>query len=52
MHAVKRVKAGVSPEVVVGALGCHRSAIYKRMAAYREGGIATLKGSTGARCQA
>ena len=35
MRAVKCVEAGESPEVVVVALGFHRSAIYKWIAAYR-----------------
>jgi transposase len=40
IRAVKRVEAGESPEVVVEALGFHRSAIYKWISLYREGGIA------------
>jgi len=44
IRAVKRVEAGESPEVVIEALGFHRSAIYKWIALYREGGIEALKG--------
>jgi transposase len=44
IRAVKRVEAGESPEVVIGALGFHRSAIYKWIALYREGGVEALKG--------
>jgi len=44
IRAVKRVEAGESPEVVVEALGFHRSAIYKWISLYREGGIEALKG--------
>jgi transposase len=43
MRAVKRVEAGESPEVVIEALGFHRSAIYKWIARYREGGLEALK---------
>lgn len=44
IRAVKRVEAGESPEVVIEALGFHRSAIYRWIALYREGGIEALKG--------
>lgn len=44
IRAVKCVEAGESPEVVIEALGFHRSAIYKWIALYREGGIEALKG--------
>ena len=43
IRAVKRVEAGESPEVVIEALGFHRSAIYKWIARYREGGVEALK---------
>ena len=43
IRAVKRVEAGESPEVVINALGFHRSAIYKWIALYREGGVDALK---------
>lgn len=43
IRAVKRVEAGESPEVVIEALGFHRSAIYKWIALYREGGVEALK---------
>ena len=44
IRAVKRVEAGESPEVVIAALGSHRSAIYKWIALYRKGVIDALKG--------
>lgn len=44
IRAVKRVEAGESPEVVIEALGFHRSVIYRWIALYREGGIEALKG--------
>ncbi len=43
IRAVKQVEAGESPEVVIKALGFHRSQIYKWLALYREGGIEALK---------
>jgi transposase len=43
IRAVKRVEAGESPEIVVKALGFHRSCIYNWIAKYREGGINALK---------
>lgn len=43
IRAVKRVEAGESPEVVVKALGFHRSCIYEWIAKYREGGEEALK---------
>ncbi len=48
IRAVKRVEAGESPEVVIEALGFHRSAIYKWISLYREGGIEGLKGKKAA----
>jgi transposase len=44
IRAVKRVEAGESPEVLIAALGFHRSVIYRWIALYREGGIEALKG--------
>jgi len=44
IRAVKRIEAGESPEVVIEALGFHRSVIYKWIGLYREGGIEALKG--------
>lgn len=43
IRAVKQVEAGESPEVIIKALGFHRSAIYQWIAKYREGGIEALK---------
>ena len=43
IRAVKQVEAGESPEVVIKALGFHRSCIYQWLAKYREGGIEALK---------
>jgi len=43
IRAVKRVESGESPEVVIKALGFHRSAIYQWIAKYREGGFDALK---------
>lgn len=43
IRAVKRVEAGESLEVVIQALGFHRSAIYKWISLYREGGVEALK---------
>ena len=43
IRAVKRVEAGESPEVVIKALGFHRSCIYQWITQYREGGIEALK---------
>lgn len=43
IRAVNRVEAGESPEVVIKALGFHRSCIYQWLAKYREGGIDALK---------
>lgn len=43
IRAVKQVEAGESPEVVIKALGFHRSAIYQWIAKYREGGTDALK---------
>ena len=48
IRAVQRVEAGESPEVVIQALGFHRSAIYKWIALYREGGLEALKSSKAA----
>lgn len=42
-RAVRQVEAGESPEVVIKALGFHRSCIYDWIAKYREGGTAALK---------
>lgn len=42
IRAVKQVEAGESPEVVIKALGFHRSCIYEWIAKYREGGIDAL----------
>ena len=43
IRAVKRVEAGESPEVVIGALGLTRPRIYEWIAQYREGGIEALR---------
>ena len=43
IRAVKQVEAGESPEIVIQALGFHRSSIYNWLASYREGGIEALK---------
>lgn len=43
IRAVKRVEGGESPEVVIKALGFHRSCIYEWIAKYREGGEQALK---------
>jgi transposase len=43
IRAVKRVEAGESPEVVIKALGFHRSAIYTWLALDREGRLEALK---------
>ena len=43
IRAVKQVEGGQSPEVVIKALGFHRSCIYQWLAKYREGGIEALK---------
>lgn len=43
IRAVRRVEAGESPEVVVKALGFHRSCIYEWIAKYREGGTEALR---------
>jgi transposase len=43
IRAVQQVVAGMSPEVVVAAMGFHRSRIYRWLALYREGGIEALK---------
>jgi len=43
IRAVRRVEAGESPEVVVKALGFHRSCIYEWLAKYREGGEEALR---------
>ncbi len=43
IRAVQRVEAGESPEVIVKALGFHRSCIYEWIAKYREGGIDALR---------
>ena len=40
---MKRVEAGESPEVIIDALGFHRSSIYTWIARYREGGIEAPK---------
>ena len=41
-RAVQRILAGESPEVVIKALGYHRSAVYQWLKAYNEGGIEAL----------
>ena len=43
IRSVKQVEAGESPEVIIKALGFHRSAIYQWIAKYREGGTDALK---------
>lgn len=43
IRAVKRVEAGESPEIIVRALGFHRSCIYDWLAKYRGGGTEALK---------
>ncbi len=43
IRAVQRVEDGESPEVIIHALGLHRSRIYEWLALYREGGIEALK---------
>jgi len=43
IRAVQQVESGESPEVIVKALGFHRSRIYDWIAKYREGGIEALK---------
>ena len=43
IRAVQQVEAGESPELVIQALGFHRSSIYNWLASYREGGIEALK---------
>ena len=43
IRAIKQVEAGESPEVVIKALGFHRSQIYEWLALYREGGFEALK---------
>ena len=43
IHAVKRIEAGESPEIVAEVLGFHRSCIYDWIAKYRESGIEGLK---------
>ena len=43
IRAVKRVEAGESPEVVIKALGFHRSCIYEWIGNYREGGVEALR---------
>ena len=40
--AVKRAESGESPDVVIEALGFHRSAIYKWISLYRESGVEAL----------
>lgn len=40
---MRRVEAGESPEVVIAALGFHRSCIYEWLAKYREGGLEALQ---------
>ncbi len=41
-RAVQRIKAGESPEVVIKALGYHRSAVYQWLKLFNEGGIEAL----------
>ena len=41
-RAVQRIKAGESPEVVIKALGYHRSAVYQWLKLFDEGGIEAL----------
>ncbi len=48
IRAVKQVESGASPEVVIDALGLHRSNIYRWMASYATGGEDALR-STPAR---
>ena len=43
IRAVERVQAGEDPEVVIKALGFHRSCIYEWLAKYRSGGWHALK---------
>lgn len=43
IRAVQQVEAVESPEVVIKALGFHRSQIYKWLALYREGGVDALR---------
>jgi transposase len=43
IRAVKQVETGESPEVVVRALGFHRSCIYEWIANYQSGGEAALR---------
>ena len=43
IRAVKQVEAGESPEVVIRALGFHRSCIYEWIAKYREGSVEALR---------
>lgn len=43
IRAVQSVEAGESPEMVIKALGFHRSQIYKWLSLYREGGLDALK---------
>lgn len=43
IRAVKAVEAGESPEVVIRSLGMSRQRIYVWLAAYREGGLESLK---------
>ncbi len=40
---MKRAEAGKSPDVVIEALGFHRSVIYKWISLYRESGVEALK---------
>ena len=41
-RAIQRIEAGESPEVVIKALGFHRSAVYQWLKRYEEGGIEAL----------
>lgn len=43
IRAVQQVQAGADPEVVIKALGFHRSCIYEWLAKYRSGGWHALK---------
>jgi len=43
IRAVKQVQSGESPEIVIKALGMHRSNIYNWLSLYREGGFDALK---------
>lgn len=42
IRAVKRVRAGESPEVIAKAIGINRTTIYEWLAKHREGGLSAL----------